>query len=65
VKKRHREAPPSKAKSTLGRDAYIAISAVEGLKLGRDGRKRISAPGSTRERRASVLRAYAEQQARK
>jgi hypothetical protein len=44
--------------TTLGRGAFAAISAVEGLKLTTAGKKRISSPLSLDERRAEVLSAY-------
>ncbi len=55
-----------KSKSTvLGRKAFAAISAVEGLKLTEDGRKRVSRAFTTEKRRAEVLKAYAGGKGRK
>jgi len=56
---------PLHAKTALGRKAFAAISAVEGLKLDRDGRKRVSASAPIDQRRADVLRAYSEHKSRK
>lgn len=42
----------------LGLKRFAAISAVEGLKLSKNGRARVSAPISTQQRRAQIIRAY-------
>jgi len=42
----------------LGRKAFVAISAVEGLKLSRAGRERVSSKEPLETRRAEVIRAY-------
>lgn len=65
MRKRDARVPPNKAETTLGQKAFAAISAVEGLKLNREGRKRISASAPTDQRRADVLRAYSEHKSRK
>jgi hypothetical protein len=44
--------------TVLGRRAFEAISAVEGLKLSSAGRKRVSGSAPIEQRRAEVLRAY-------
>ncbi|HEY1498061.1 MAG TPA: hypothetical protein VGF88_00650 [Acidobacteriaceae bacterium] len=46
----------------LGREKFAAITAVEGLRLTPDGEKRLKETESLRpeERRAAILRAYAE-----
>ncbi len=44
----------------LGQRAFAAISAVEGLKLSSAGRKRVLSAVPAEQRRAEVLRAYAE-----
>ncbi len=49
----------------LGRSAFAAISAVEGLKLSAAGRKRISGSASADQRRADVLKAYSGLKGRK
>jgi hypothetical protein len=51
--------PGGKSQQTiLGRRAFEAISAVEGLKLTTAGRKRVHASASIEQRRQDVLRAY-------
>jgi len=49
----------------LGRQAFAAISAVEGLTLTREGRQRVEASAPLERRRADVIRAYVESKARK
>lgn len=53
---------PSKSRQTLGKKAFVAISAVEGLKLSQAGVARLRefevANLSFEERRAEVVRAY-------
>jgi hypothetical protein len=56
---------PPHAETALGQKAFAAISAVEGLKLNRDGRKRVLTSAPTDQRRADVLRAYSEHKSRK
>jgi hypothetical protein len=46
--------------AVLGRSAFAAISAVEGLKLSPAGRERLKGPKSPDQRRAEVLRAYTD-----
>jgi hypothetical protein len=47
--------PPS---PVLGLKRFAVMSAVEGLKLTRKGRKRVASGESTEKRRADVLKAY-------
>ena len=56
---------PRRAETVLGREAFAAISAIEGLKLNRDGQKRVLTSAPTDQRRADVLRAYAEHKSRR
>ena len=56
--KKASKVPTTRNGATLGRSAFAAISAVEGLKLSGAGRKRVSSPLSLDERRAEVLSAY-------
>jgi hypothetical protein len=54
---------PSETRGTprvLGHRAFAAISAVEGLKLSREGRKRVENNESVEHRRSEILRAYVE-----
>jgi hypothetical protein len=51
--------------AVLARSAFAAISAVEGLTLSSDGRKRLSGASSPDQRRADVLRAYTDLKGRK
>ncbi len=44
----------------LGQRAFRAISAVEGLRLSAQGEKRVYRDASIEERRADVIRAYAD-----
>ena len=55
----------SKGKAVLGRTAFAAISAVEGLKLSSAGRERLKGPSPPEQRRAEVLRAYTDLKSRK
>jgi len=48
----------NKASNILGLEKFTAISAVEGLKLSRQGRQRVTAAVSIDKRRASVIKAY-------
>lgn len=58
--------PSAGSESTvLGRSAFAAISAVEGLKLSPAGRERLKGPTSSDQRRAEVLRAYTDLKGRK
>lgn len=55
----------TRSSSTLGPRAFAAISAVEGLKLGKDSRERLRTLQSDEtltpaQRRAEVLRAYVD-----
>jgi hypothetical protein len=50
--------PKGGAPLVLGLKRFAAISAVEGLKLSKNGRARVSAPISTQQRRAQIIRAY-------
>ena len=52
------KASPKATESVLGLKRFAAISAVEGLKLSAQGRKRVLAPLSTQKRRAEIIRAY-------
>lgn len=54
----HSKSSPRAAGSVLGLKRFAAISAVEGLKLSAQGRKRVLAPLSTQKRRAEIIRAY-------
>jgi hypothetical protein len=63
--KRDKSNDRNEGRAVLGRRAFTAISAVEGLKLTREGKDRIEAPISVEHRRAEVLRAYAEVKKRK
>jgi hypothetical protein len=58
--KRQMAATTSSARRVLGSRAFAAISAVEGLKLSRDGRKRVTSKAPAEHRRAEILRAYTE-----
>lgn len=62
-------ARPSKPKRTIGKKAFAAISAVEGLRLNKVSRERLKALEasglSLEERRAEVLRAYVSSSSRK
>ena len=49
---------PPKTSSVLGLERFAAMSAVEGLALTAQGRKRVAAETSTEQRRANVLKAY-------
>jgi hypothetical protein len=48
------------ARRVLGHRAFAAISAVEGLKLSREGRERVESQAPVDHRRSEILRAYAE-----
>ncbi len=55
-----------KSKSTvIGRKAFTAITAVEGLALSKAGRKRVSGSLTTEKKRAEVLKAYTGSKGRK
>jgi hypothetical protein len=55
-----------KPKGTIiGHKAFAAITEVEGLRLSKDGRERVSGNFSTEKRRAKVLKAYAGAKGRK
>lgn len=64
MRERHSKPTRKPTKTVLGRKAFAAISAVEGLKLDPAGRKRVSAAASTDQRRAEVRRAYLERKKR-
>ena len=51
--------------AVLGRSTFAAISAVEGLALSAAGHKRVSSSLPADQRRAEVLRAYADLKGRK
>jgi hypothetical protein len=56
-----KSASSSKDKSrTLGKRAFAAISAVEGLRMSNEGKRRVDSNASIEQRRAEVLRAYME-----
>jgi hypothetical protein len=61
--------PKAKPTRTLGKKAFAAISAVEGLRLSKSSRERLKALEqsnlSLEERRAEVLRAYVGTNSRK
>ena len=51
--------PSATEARTIGRKRFAAISAVEGLELSSEGRKRVSSDLPANKKRAEVLRAYA------
>lgn len=50
----------SSSSRVLGSRVFAAISAVEGLKLTNEGRRRVEGEAPLERRRADVLRAYME-----
>jgi hypothetical protein len=65
MKKRSPKAGGRRDSKVLGSVAFAAISAVEGLELTPAGRKRVLKSTPPDERRAEVLRAYANAKTRK
>jgi hypothetical protein len=58
MKKRQSKRVSKVEPAVLGRKAFIAITAVEGLALSDAGQRRISNASDTQRRRAEVLKAY-------
>jgi hypothetical protein len=69
VQKKPKTIKTSANSHVLGRKAFAAISAVEGLKLNRESSKRLnslrSEDVSPEERRQAVIRAYSESKVHK
>ena len=65
MKKRSGSPETPRATRVLGHRAFAAISAVEGLKLSREGRERVESQAPVEHRRSEVLRAYVEVKKRK
>ena len=65
MQKRPEKLVPKSPATVLGRGAFSAISAVEGLKLSSAGRKRVASALPMDQRRAQVLKAYTELNERK
>jgi hypothetical protein len=63
--KRSTTSKPKALSPILGRGAFAAISAVEGLKLTPAGQRRISIAQTQDDRRAEVLKAYRDAKKRK
>jgi hypothetical protein len=63
-----RNPKPSPKPHVVGREAFAAITAVEGLSMGHGGKKRAAAAEAqnltTAQRRAEVIRAYIEPKSR-
>ncbi len=58
MQKKHSETKRLGKPTRLGARAFAAISAVEGLKLTKAGRKRVQSSAPIEQRREEVLRAY-------
>ena len=65
MQKRQAKSTSKTALSVLGRKAFAAITAVEGLKLTAGGQRRISSPLSSEQRRSEVIKAYLDLKGRK
>jgi len=65
MQKREIKSNSKTASSVLGRAAFAAITAVEGLELTAGGRKRISSPSPPEQRRSEVIKAYLDLKVRK
>ncbi len=63
--KRNSPSESTPAGKVLGRRAFAAISAVEGLKLSKEGRQRVESNTSLEQRRSDILRAYSGAKKRK